>query len=159
MPSLAQPTFPGDDGTVDPRLETALSELANEGSVAPVLAVLGDVRLLTPVVAVRGDDRASGGGDEGADMAAVLMTGVDGRTALLAFSCLVALQAWDPAARPVPVLGTRAAQAARSGGASAIVLDVAGPVRVVVEEPDLAHVAAGDQLVQTPAGLAWVRLA
>ncbi|MEJ7756120.1 MAG: hypothetical protein WKF83_07095 [Nocardioidaceae bacterium] len=57
--------------------------------------------------------------------------------------------------------GTRTHPAGGGGrqgrGATAIVLDVAGPVAVVVEESDLLHLAAGDTLVRTRAGLAWAR--
>lgn len=88
-------------------------------------------------------------------MAAILMTGADGRTALLAFSCLASLQAWDPQARPVPVSTVDAARAARHEGASALVLDLAGPVRVVVESADLAHLADGELLARTDVGYVW----
>ena len=157
MRTLAEPAFPDDDGSVDPLLSTALSAYATDGSLVPLLQVLGGVRLLTPVVAIRGDEPAAGG-DKEADMAAVLMTGADGRTALLAFSSLATLTAWDRAARPVPVLGALAAQAAVAETAAAIVLDVAGPVTAVVQEPDLGHLAAGDVLVRTPDGMAWAQL-
>lgn len=150
--SLAEPAFPGDDGAVDPRLGEVL------GDREAVLGVLGSVRLLVPVVAALGPGGLTPqGGDKDADMAAVLMTGADGRQALLAFSSLAALTAWNPQARPVPVWGQAAAVAARAEGATALLLDLGSPHFQVVETDDLGHLADGDRLVRTAAGLAWVR--
>lgn len=56
-----------------------------------------------------------------------------------------------------PYSPRQVAAAAKAEGATAIVLDVAGPVAVVVEESDLLHLAAGDTLVRTRAGHAWTR--
>ncbi len=147
-PSLAEPAFPDDDGTVDPALAEAFGDDAN------VLAVLGDVRVFVPVVALLGDQPT--GSDKEADMAAVLMTGADGRNALLAFSSVATMATWDPDARPVPVWGREAARAALDEGASAILLDLAGPTFTVVETADVEHLAAGHRLVRTDAGAAWL---
>jgi hypothetical protein len=114
--SLAAPAFPGDDGLVDPRLAEAL------GDDAAVFDMFGEVRVFVPIVAILGE-RATDGSDKSADMAAVFMTGVDGRKALLTFSSVAVLESWNPLARPVPVLGQQAAQAARDEGASALLLD------------------------------------
>ena len=76
-------------------------------------------------------------------MATVLLQGADGRMALLAFSGMPALHAWDPEARPVPVTARTAAQAALQDGAAAIVVDVAGPATFVVEGQDLEGLAHG----------------
>lgn len=148
MRSLAEPAFPGDDGQTDPALAAAF------GDDARVLAVLGDVRLFVPVIALLGDSPA--GTDKNAEMAAVLMTGRDGRRALLAFSSVAAMKAWDGDARPVPVWGRQAARAALDEGASAILLDLANPAFSVIETADVEHVAAGHRLVTTEAGPAWV---
>jgi len=147
-PSLAEPAFPDDDGTVDPALAEAF------GDHVEVLAVLGDVRVFVPVVALLGDEPA--GSDKEADMAAVLMTGADGRNALLAFSSVATMTTWDPDARPVPVWGREAARAALDEGASAMLLDLADPTFTVVETADVEHLAAGHRLVSTEAGPAWV---
>jgi hypothetical protein len=74
-----------------------------------------------------GDDAKS------ADMAAVFMTGADGRKALLTFSSVAALEAWNPVARPVPVWGREAAQAALDEGASALLLDLGADHFTVLE--------------------------
>lgn len=161
---LAAPAFPDDDGTTYPELAEAF------GDDMQVLAVLGDVRVFVPVVATLGESGlspggpgggagprvAQGGTDKDADMAAVLMRGADGRQALLTFSSVGTMQAWDPHARPVPVWGRDAARAAIDEGASAILLDLGHPHFTVVESDDVQHLAAGHQLVRTPSGTAWV---
>ncbi|HUS22552.1 MAG TPA: SseB family protein [Aeromicrobium sp.] len=114
---LAEPAFPDDDGLIDSRLAEAL------GDDARVFAVYGEVRVFVPIVAVLGE-RATDGTDKSADMAAVFMTGADGRKALVTFSSVEALEAWNPVARPVPVWGREAAQAALDEGASALLLDL-----------------------------------
>ena len=89
-------------------------------------------------------------------MAAVMMTGADGRQALLAFSSVATMTAWDADARPVPVWGRQAARAALDEGASAMLLDLASPTFTVIETADVEHLAAGHRLVSTDAGPAWV---
>jgi hypothetical protein len=146
--SLAAPQFPGDDGTVDPALAAAF------GDDVAVLQVLPDVRVFVPIVALLGENPA--GGDKNADMAAVLMTGADGRQALLAFSSIATMAAWDPQARPVPILGRDAARATLDENASAILLDLANPTFTVVESDDVQHLAQGHRLTDSAAGPAWV---
>lgn len=146
--SLAAPAFPDDDGLVAPPLEAAF------GDPTAVLAVLGDVRVFVPIVATLGG--AARGGDKDADMAAVLMTGADGRQALLTFSSVATVQAWDPAARPVPVWGRDAARAALAEGAAAMLLDLGAPTFTVVETVDVHHLAERHRLVRTDAGPAWL---
>ncbi|MCD9198145.1 SseB family protein [Aeromicrobium wangtongii] len=146
--SLASPQFPGDDGTVAPELAAAL------GDDVAVLQALPDVRVFVPIVALLGETPAEG--DKNADMAAVLMTGADGRQALLAFSSIATMTAWDPKARPVPILGRDAARAALDEGASAILLDLANPSFTVIEDADVRHLAAGHRLVRSEVGPAWL---
>ena len=101
-----------------------------------VLAVLQDARLLVPVVAMLGEVEYDDQGlahDKTSDMAAVLMTGRDGRTALLAFTGTAALQALEPRGAPGPGDRRQAAQAAIQDEAAALLVDVAGPVMFVVE--------------------------
>ena len=155
--SLAEPAFPDDDGTVDPALAEAL------GDDTRVLAVIGDVRVFVPVIALLGDTPSesdnppqAGGAPKADHMAAVLMTGADGRTALLAFSSVTTMAAWNADARPVPVWGRDAARAALGEDASALLLDLAAPTFTVVETSDVEHLAAGHRLVTTDAGPAWL---
>lgn len=161
---LAGPGFPGDDGAADPAVTRALADLeAGTGSYPAVLAALVRSRLLVPVVAVPGEVEYDDQGlahDKTSDMATVLLTGADGRRALLAFTGMATLTAWQADARPVPVTARDAARAAVQDGADALVVDLAGPVRFVVEGPDLLAVAEGWQLVllgDDAAEAAWIR--
>ena len=144
MRTIPDPGFAGDTGQVDPELAAALTayDAAPDDPAATraVLTRLAYTRLLVPVVAILGEVEHDDHGlahDKTSDMAAVLMTGRDGRKALLAFTGTAALQAWDPSARPVPVTARHAALSALQEQASALLIDVAGPVMFVVEGADL----------------------
>ncbi len=160
MRPLPDPGFAGDAGDPDPAVAEALAGYARDGTAAPVLAALSRNRVLVPVVALASEvehDESGLAHEKGTDIAAVLMQGRDGRTALLAFTSLAALQAWDPAARPVPVSCQDAARSAVQEGASALLVDVAGPVMYVVETSDLEQLAAAKVLTPTAAGQhVWV---
>ncbi len=145
---IPDPGFAGDSGEPDPGLSAALAayDAAPEDGPAytRALTALVSARLLVPVVAVLGEvevDEAGLAHDKSSDMAAVLLTGADGRLALLAFTGTGPMTAWNPEARPVPVTAPVAAQAALQEGAAALVVDAAGPVRFVVEGPALHHLA------------------
>lgn len=157
---LAAPLRADDAGGVDHGWARASAAYAHDpAAYVDVLAVLGETRLLVPVVALLGDAERGADGlvrDKSSDMASVLLTGADGRVALLAFSSMTTLAQWDPDARPVPVSGTQAAQAALQDGAAALLVDVAGPVSVVVEGDDLAAVARGWRLAQVGEQSAWI---
>jgi type III secretion system (T3SS) SseB-like protein len=146
--ALAEPAFPDDDGMVDPVLAAAF------GDDVQVLSVLGGARIFVPIIALLGDVPAEG--DTNAEMAAVLMTGADGRQALLAFSSIATMTAWNADARPVPVRGRDAARAALDEHASAVLIDLGSPSFTVVETADVEHLAAGHRLVGTDAGPAWL---
>lgn len=152
--SLASPAFPDDDGSLDLVLGSAFDRFDSTGDPTAILGALCDVRVFVPVIALLGDVPAAG--DKEADMAAVFMTGADGRKALLAFSSVDAMTDWDPKARPVPIFAHDAARAALEEDASALLLDLGGTHFTVVETDDLDHLAAGHRLVQSAAGTAWV---
>jgi hypothetical protein len=166
MRSIPDPGFPDDDGSAPPELVDALLayDADPDGRHDATLAVLQSQRLLVPVVALLGevehDDRGLAR-DKTSDMATVLMRGRDGRTALLAFTSAETLHRWNPDARPVPVRAATAAEAALSDDASAMLVDVAGPVMFVVEGEDLRALAQGQTLMrlgQEDSGrYAWVR--
>jgi hypothetical protein len=163
---LPDPGFAGDEGGVAEDVAAALEAYRADPHARPVhratLAVLQHSRVLVPVVAVLGEvehDAAGRAHDKTSDMATVLLTGDDGRTALLAFTGARPLGRWDPAARPVPVTFADAARAARQDGADAVVVDVAGPVMFVVDGDDLDALADGQFLVRLEAGWAWARTA
>jgi hypothetical protein len=166
--------FADDDGSVPPGVAAAMAAYdAGDASYAETLAVLQQARLLVPVVpfetvaaqppqepAVAGDAEVDAQGlahEKSSDMATVLLTGRDGRTALLAFTGTGPLRAWDPGARPVPVPTALAAGSAAQDGAHALVIDVAGPTRFVIEGDDLTAVAAGWTLARMGDRTAWIR--
>ncbi len=161
MRSIPDPGFAGDTGAASAEVGAALAAYAADPDRghAAMLLVLQRARLLVPVVAVLGESEVDQAGlvhDKTSDMATVLMRGRDGRTALLAFTGNDTLQRWDPAARPVPVTTPRAAEAAVQDGADALLVDVAGPVPVVVAGDDLRELAQGRVLVEVSGRYAWV---
>ncbi len=114
---------------------------AGEGSERDALIALAGVRFLVPVVAIlaEGDEH---GGEKDSEMALPTLIGNDGRAAIIAFTSVDALKRWRPDARPIPAEADRVWQAATTE-ASAVVVDVAGPVPLVVEGARLAALAAG----------------
>lgn len=160
MRDIPDPGFAGDAGTADPAVAATLAAYAaDEGRYAEALAALQASRLLVPVVAVLGEvehDREGLAHDKTSDMATVLLTGNDGRQALLAFTGTGSLARWDPQARPVPVTAAVAARSAVQEGAAALLVDVAGPASFVVEGEDLVRLAAGWVLGRVGEGWAWI---
>jgi len=158
---LPDPGFAGDDGSAPAALASALAAWrAGTSSYAEALAALQASRLLVPVVAVLGEVEVDEHGlahDKTSDMATVLLQGADGRLALLAFTGSEALREWNPDGRPVPVRTELAARSALQDGAAAIVVDVAGPVRFVVEGEDLRRLAEGWSLAQMGDRAVWIR--
>lgn len=158
---IPDPGFSGDAGAAERDVTAALSAYAADpGRYVETLAVLLESRVLVPVVAILGDvevDEAGLARDKSSDMATVLTTGRDGRTALLAFTGTAQLAAWDSEARPVPVGCPLAAQAAVQDGADALVVDIAGPVSFVVQGDDLTRIAAGWRLARVGDRPAWIR--
>jgi hypothetical protein len=154
------PAFAGDDGGPNAALAAALTAYAREPERGvEVFLALQQARLLVPVVAVAGEvehDEAGLAHEKTSDMATALLTGRDGRLALVAFTGLESLEAWRPDARPVPVAAALAARAALQEGASALVVDVAGPTSYVVEGSLLDGLARGWTLAVTDVGPVWV---
>jgi type III secretion system (T3SS) SseB-like protein len=155
---LADSPFPGDTGEASENtrrlIATAVAEVTPTAYLRAVAALCGD-RLLVPVVATTTRLGESVGGltsDKEAEMSLVILQVRDGRRALLAFTGLDALQAWQPDARPVPVTIDIAAQAARSEELTVVLIDVAGPHPFVIEGEVLADLAAGHRLVELPDG-------
>lgn len=127
----------GDDGRPDPRLEAALTA----GSHAQVLAALAGARVFAGISATSTSEEVTEHGlraESSAEMA-VLLVEVDGRRALPVFSSVPALRRWRIEARPVPLLGPQACQAALDEGAVALLVDEA----VTVTLPELTSLAEG----------------
>lgn len=129
---LADHPFTGDDGSQDPALAAVLTPGTPPDPVA-VVAALRDTRLLVPVVSMLDQETE----EKSAEMAMVSLTMPDGRRAMPAFTHVSAMAAWDPQARPVPSEARRAAIAAVDEGCDLLVLDLAGPVPMVVPRPAL----------------------
>ena len=135
---MAVADFSNDDGSPDHSIRNAADPQA-------LLDAIQAGRLLVAVVA-QADEIDAHGADKSSHMSVVSMVSADGRRGLLAFSGLDSLQVWDATARPVPVSGSTAAQAALDDGCEAMVIDVAGPRRQVVVESDLLALAGVDPL-------------
>lgn len=162
MRTIPDPGFAGDDGAADPGVQAILAAYAAEpdGLHDAALAVLQHTRVLVPVIAMLREVEYDAQGlahDKTSDMASVLITGRDGRKALLAFTGSPSLQSWNPEARPVPVPLSKAAEAALQDQATAIVIDVAGPEMFVVEDADLRELAQGHTLVEVSGRYGWAR--
>lgn len=161
MKTLGQPNaaWAGDRGEPDPQVRAALSAAAKASGADDYLAAVAALcaaRLLLPIVA-DGDEGGDGPDpDRHAEMAAVLMTSASGASGVLAFTGLDALQAFDPKARPVPCTLDEVAATAAEVGASAIVVDVAGPHVLVIEGDLIGQLAAGRRLVRMQDGWGWL---
>lgn len=144
---IPNPGFAGDQGAADPALAEALRAYAREpGRLPEVLAALHTARVLAPVVAVLGETGATEAGltvDKSADIALPLLQDGDGARAVPVFSSVQSLAAWDPQARPVPVLGPRAAAVALAEGARGLLVDPAGPHRVSLGAAEVHALAEG----------------
>ncbi|KIH98668.1 hypothetical protein LP52_12000 [Streptomonospora alba] len=140
---MTRPTISGaqrfrdDDGSADTAVVSRLEAYSRgEAGDRQVLAVLGESRLLVPVVAVAGETEQDDAGhtrEKTSDIALPLMTGQDGRRGVLAFTSVDSARAWREDARPVPVTAVDACRAAIEEGADAVVVDVAGPVTYAVQ--------------------------
>jgi len=151
----------GDRGEPDARVRAALVAAGSsqpDAYLAAVAALCG-ARLLLPIVA--GGDEAGEGPDphRHAEMAAVLIRSASGASGALAFTGLDALTAFGAAARPVPCTLDEVAGTAVEAGASAIVIDVAGPQSLVIEGELLDRLASGQRLVALDDGWGWLSLA
>ncbi len=161
--TLAPTPFPGDDGTPDPQVRAALAAVSGGGEPAHYLraiAALCTARLLVPVVATAtrlGETVGGLASDKEAEMSVVLLQAADGRRALLAFTGMDALQAWDARARPVPITLDLAARTALSEGVDAVLVDVAGPQPMALDGAVLTDLAAGHRLIETAADeFGWI---
>ncbi|HEY5978764.1 MAG TPA: SseB family protein [Microlunatus sp.] len=159
--ALAPSPFPGDDGAPDPVVRAAIGRFADSYEPADYLravaALCGD-RLLVPVVATATQVGTTIGGlasDKEAEMAVVMLQRADGGKAMLGFTGLDALQAWDARARPVPVTVDTVAETAAAEGAVAVLVDVAGPHPLVLEGDVLDALARGHRLVDLGDGFGW----
>jgi hypothetical protein len=149
MRQLGSPNqaFAGDHGHADPQVRVALAQAADHEAGYPrAVAALCTARLLLPIAP-----------DPDGDLSAVQVTAADGGIGLLAFTGLDALLAWNPAARPVPCTLDEVAATAVETRAAAVVIDLAGPARLVIEADLIGELAQGRRLVELPdGGFGWL---
>ncbi|CAN5484909.1 SseB family protein [soil metagenome] len=139
--------FDADDGEMDPGLRAALSQPEHEEQL---VAAVSRARLIVPIVAVPGDGAS--------DMSSVTVSAPDGTRALLAFSGIAALSAWDTSARPVPVSAQRTALAAVQERCDVVVLDIGSPGTVTLRS-SMVWALAMDRAWRSAHGDAVVRSA
>jgi len=151
---VPEPPRADDDGSADPALAEALARWQDEGRPRPARSVheaLRRARLLVPVVAVLDEVEEGGRGlraEKSSHMASVVIERPDGGRGLPAFTSTQAMADWNPEARPAPVEGPRAGQAALAEGCEALLLDLAGPVSHVVAGPALWALAQDREWVE-----------
>lgn len=143
LPPVSQ--FAGDDGSADPALTAVLmAYAAGQVGLHAVQRALVSARVLVPVVAELAELGQAPDGrraEKTTHMSSVTITGRDGRLAQPMFTSIAALTAWNPQARPFPSSAVDVARGAYAQGAVALVIDMAGPVDVVLEGPSMLALA------------------
>lgn len=159
--TLAQPSsrFSGDHGEADPLTRDAIARVDDHTSYIRALVALCSSRLLLPIVASGDDGGDSPDPGRQAEMAAVTLTDETG-SYLLAFTGIDSLQTWNRTARPVPCLLDELSATVEPSGATALLIDVAGPRPFVISGEALELLASGMAVVEFEGGeFAWVRYA
>jgi SseB protein N-terminal domain len=126
------------DGTVPPATASARSGSGSEPP-APASAHSGS-RSVPPAPA---SAHSGSGSEKETEMALPTLIGNDGRKAVIAFTSTDTVRRWRADARPVPVPASRLWPAVAAEQADAVVIDVAGPVPLVVEGARLRALASG----------------
>ncbi|GAA4584298.1 hypothetical protein GCM10023194_23840 [Planotetraspora phitsanulokensis] len=157
MPAIPQPLRPDDDGGADAPVSAALAGYqAGTATAADVLAAMGEARLLVPVVALLTESEVGEHGlrqEKESEMALPKLVGKDGREAVLAFTGAEPMARWRADARPVQATAPQVCQAARHENASAVVVDVAGPVPFVIEGGMLQALATIEEARRDPSAV------
>ncbi|MSS46415.1 SseB family protein [Cutibacterium sp. WCA-380-WT-3A] len=140
-------------GDADPQVRGALAACLTDDAyrtsyLEAVSTLCAGARLFMPVLA-----------DEDGDMGAVKLTNEHGSTALLAFTGIDSLMAWDSRARPVPGSLSDLAATVTEVGADALLIDVAGPAPFVIGADVLTPIEKGARLVKLDDGWGWMRSA
>jgi hypothetical protein len=149
---LTGSAFPDDVGTADPAVTQALAEHSAGGSARSVQQALLGTRLLVPVVAMLEESEVSATGatvDKQSSMATVTVVGANGKSAVPVFTSMATMLAWRPDARPSAVSAEYAAVAALQD-ADALLIDPAGPHRLVLAGAGLHALAAGRPWLPLP---------
>ena len=138
--------FQGDTGQADSRLRELLGDPESYSAQREIVARVAQGRLLIPVVANL-DEKDADGADKHSHMATVTITNELGHKALVCFTGVDSVASWRPDARPIPVAGVEAAQAALQEDCDALLIDIAGPDQ---------YALAGTGLWALASGTAWV---
>jgi hypothetical protein len=134
--------FQGDTGEADPRLRELIGDPETYAAQRELVDRLAQGRLLIPVVANL-DEKDPDGGDKHSHMATVTISDAQGHKALLCFTGVDSVALWRADARPIPVAGVEAAQAALQEDCDAVLIDIAGPTRYALAGTGLWALAAG----------------
>lgn len=140
-----------DDGSTPPEVAAALADWRSSGDLSAVSSALRRFRVLVALVAQLDSVDPTGAEKDSHMAAATLVRPHDGSKALLAFTSVAALAAWQPTARPLPVTGIDAARAAISDGAVALLIDgecgLSGPfLWALAEDRDLLPADQDEQV-------------
>lgn len=147
----------GDLGGADPRVRAAVAAATTRTGYLDAVVVLCSSRLLMPVMSP--GTPAPQGATAVTELGAAVLTNEAGESALLCFTGLDSLQAWDARARPVPGTLDDLAATVPQAGATSLLIDVAGPVPMVIG-PDLtAPLSQGRRLVRLEGGYGWLQVA
>ncbi len=134
--------FQGDTGQADPQLRALLGDPETYAAQRRIVDRLVQGRLLIPVVANL-DEKDATGADKHSHMATVTITNELGHKALVCFTGVDSVALWRPDARPIPVAGVEAAQAALQEDCDALLIDIAGPDQYALAGTGLWALAAG----------------
>ncbi len=151
--------FAEDDGSAPAGLRDVMAG-AGTGDQRAYLEAVVELclsRLLVPIMSSGENLHPEGPDpDRHAEMSAVLLQQADGAKAMLAFTGVDALAAWNPKARPIPATLDRVAEAAVMSGAGTLLIDLQGPVPMALEEPLLTNLGRGRRLVRLEDGFGWL---
>lgn len=164
--TLAQPNarWLGDVGRADPIVRSALARAAADDPNPQIgylraVAALGQARLLMPIVAQGDASSDSPDPDRHAEMAAVSVRNSAGEQALLAFTGIDSLTAWQSDARPVPGDLGEVAATVSEAGCDLLLIDAAGPASFLVGADLVGELALGRRLVELDdGGFGWMYL-
>lgn len=134
--------FQGDDGRPDPRLRELLADPEQYADQRAIVNRLAEGRVLIPVVANL-DEADASGADKHSHMSTVTITNAAGHKALMCFTGVDSVRLWREDARPIPVSGAQAAQAALQEECDALLIDIAGPDQYALSGTGLWALAAG----------------
>lgn len=140
--------FSGDDGVQPAEFAVAKAVQPPERTPAVVRTLVAG-RVLVPVLphAAPKDPMNPHADDESCEApASILVELPDGRHAMPAFTSMAAMAAWNPTARPVPMYGAQAAQAAYEQGDGLMLLDPMDE-SVLIPRPAVWALAIGQEWV------------